>query len=51
VPLLPGDIGPEAGFVRARWVVLGVILSIILVVVLVVGIFWVWAVVTGGRYM
>ena len=33
------------------WVVLGVILSIILAVVLLVGIFWVWAVVTGGRYM
>jgi hypothetical protein len=30
-----------------RWMVL----SIILGVVLVIGIFWVWAVVTGGRYM
>ena len=33
------------------WVVLGVIISIILAIVLLIGIFWVWAVVTGGRYM
>jgi hypothetical protein len=32
-------------------VILWVVLSIILGVVLVVGGLWVWAVVTGGRYM
>lgn len=36
---------------RARRVILWVVLSIILSMVLVVGILWVWAVVTGGKYM
>jgi hypothetical protein len=36
---------------RAKRVIRWVVLSIILGVVLVVGIFWVWAMVTGGKYM
>jgi hypothetical protein len=36
---------------RTSRVILSVVLSIILSVVLVVGVFWVWAVVTGGKYM
>ncbi len=36
---------------KTKRVILWVILSVILVVVLVVCGFWVWAVVTGGRYM
>jgi hypothetical protein len=36
---------------KAKQVILWIVLSIILGVVLVAGILWVWAIVTGGKYM
>jgi hypothetical protein len=43
--------GEEAAAMRMKRVILWVTLSIIVGVILAVGIFWIWAAVTGGKYM
>ena len=48
---ITGDTREGGGMARPQRVILWVVLSIIAVVVLVVLILWLWAIVTGGKYM